>query len=143
MITAFVAGFFSSVGLSLIYNIRRRHIFYSALGGALATLIQYVLTPWLGNPYMPVFLAASFAGIYSELLAVLRKAPATTYVLPAIFPLVPGAGMYYTMLYLTEKNFSQAAVHGSQTIFLAITIACGIIIAPSFRRIFQLLRVKA
>lgn len=137
MMTAFLTGFIGSMGLSIIFNIRRKHILLSALGAGLATVIQYVLVPWLGNAYMPVFIASLFAGIYSEILASIHKAPATTYVIPAILPMVPGAGMYYTMLYFTERDFSQAAFYGYQTIFVALSIACGIVIAPSIRRLFR------
>lgn len=143
MITAFLTGFIGSMGLSIIFNIRRKHILFSALGAGLATMIQMGLTPWLGNVYMPVFVASLFAGTYSEIFASWQKAPATTYVIPAILPMVPGAGMYYTMLYFTERNFSQAAYYGYQTVFIALSIACGIVIAPSIKRMYRQRNIKS
>ena len=57
-----------------------------------------------------VALAAVGIAVFSELMARLRHCPATSYLLIAMFPLVPGRGIYRTMLYCitgeTELFFS-------------------------------------
>lgn len=134
MITAFFSGLLASLGLSIIFNIHRKHILFAVLGAGFGSLLQYVVTPLFGNVYLPVFVAALFAGTYGEVMAIIQKAPATTYVIPAILPMVPGAGMYYTMQAFAAKDFGQTAFYGYQTIFIALAIACGVVIAPSIRR---------
>ncbi len=57
-------------------------------------------------------------GTLGELFARYFKKPATVYIIPGIVPLVPGAGMYYTMLALVEKDFLLAANNGTETFFL-------------------------
>ena len=137
MVTAFVSGFISSIGLSILFNIRRKHMMWAAVGGGMATLTYRLLLDRAGGALIAVFLASLVVGFYSEVMAILQKAPATTYVIPGILPLVPGAGMYYTMLFLTDGELSLAAYHGYQTVFTALAIASGIIIAPSIRRLYH------
>lgn len=62
------------------------------------------------------------------------KKPATVFITPGIVSLVPGAGMYYTMLYLVQKDYSQATIAGSETFFMAAAIAIGIIVSTIFSR---------
>lgn len=137
MLQALIFGFVSTAGLTLLFNIRKQDIVLAALGGTITSLCYNLLLVDNSNAFGPAFIAALIAGIYSEIMAAQQKTPATTYVIPGIVPLVPGAGMYYTMLYLSERNFSAAAYHGYQTIFVALAIACGIVIAPSIRRLYR------
>ncbi|HHT20844.1 MAG TPA: threonine/serine exporter [Tissierellia bacterium] len=140
MMMTWFYGFISTVGLSILFNIRRKHIVLAAIGGGSAGLIQQQLLLSTDNILLAAFVAAFVISIYSEIMAGIQKAPSTTYVIPGVLPLVPGAGMYYTMLYLAERNLSQAAAYGYQTVFAALAIACGVIIAPSIRRLVRQLR---
>ena len=140
MISLFLSGMISTFGMCLLFNIQRRHSLLAALGGGLAALLYHLLALRWDNGLLAIFGSALIISLYSEILASREKTPATTYVIPGILPLVPGAGMYYTMLHLVEKDLSLAASHGYQTIFSALAIACGIIIAPSIRRLYRQLR---
>lgn len=140
MMSTWFYGFLSTVGLSILFNIRRKHIILAAIGGGFAALIHQQLLLSYENGLLAAFIASLVVSIYSEILASIQKAPSTTYVIPGVLPLVPGAGMYYTMLYLSEGNLSQAAGFGYQTVFAALAIACGIIVAPSIRRLYRQLK---
>lgn len=74
-------------------------------------------------------MAAFLVGVFGEILAIKLKKPATVFITPGIVSLVPGAGMYYTMLYLVQNDYSQAAIKGTETLFLAAAIAVGIIVS--------------
>ena len=88
------------------------------------------------------FFGALTVGILGEFLARLNKKPATLYITPGIIPLVPGAGMYYTMLALIEKDFSMAGNKGVETLFIAAAISIGIIISSVFSRSIKRVRQK-
>jgi uncharacterized membrane protein YjjB (DUF3815 family) len=49
------------------------------------------------------------------------------YVLPGIFPLVPGAGIYYTAYYLFIGNTEMSGFKGLETLEIAGAIVFGII----------------
>ena len=59
-------------------------------------------------------------------LAVLLGADSTTASLLAIFPLVPGAGIYYTAYYFIQSNNALALSNGISTFKIAVVLATGI-----------------
>ncbi|MDK2810897.1 MAG: hypothetical protein PWR27_1606, partial [Petroclostridium sp.] len=67
----------------------------------------------------------------SEFFARQFKMPVTIFLTSGIIPLVPGAGLYYTMLELVQNNYAAAISKGVETIFIAGSIAVAIAISSS------------
>lgn len=127
-------AFLSTVGFAVIFNSPKDTVVKSGFNGATGWLVYMVVDGLTESPVAASFLAALTVGIMGEVFAKIFKKPSTTFTIPGIIPLVPGRGMYYTMLYLTEDNFLSAANSGSETILLSIAIASGIIVSSSFNR---------
>ena len=70
---------------------------------------------------------------YAEMLAHLRKCPATVFVVPAIIPLVPGSFLYYAMSNAVHGELELARQYGHQTLVCALAIAAGISLAETLR----------
>ena len=64
--------------------------------------------------------------LVSRLFAILLKTPVTVFLLPGIFPLVPGAGIYYTAYYFIQSNNALALSNGISTFKIAVALATGI-----------------
>ena len=64
--------------------------------------------------------------LVSRLFAILLKTPVTVFLLPGIFPLVPGAGIYYTAYYFIQSNNALALSNGISTFKTAVALATGI-----------------
>ena len=64
--------------------------------------------------------------LLTRVLAILLKAPVTVFLLPGIFPLVPGAGIYYTAYYFIQSNNALALSNGISTFKIAVALATGI-----------------
>ena len=79
----------------------------------------------LGSSTMGFFLASLLIGVLCEICARLTKRAAKLSVTGAIIPLVPGIGLYNTMLYVVEGNYERAVSVGAATL-LGI---CGIALA--------------
>jgi len=85
-----------------------------------------------------VFLGAAAVSVYSEVMARIRKTPATIFSISGIFPLVPGVDAYRTIQMLTEQNYSDAVAFGVSTAAKASLIAFGILLVSAvFRRIVK------
>mgnify|MGYP002624622553 CR=1 FL=1 len=67
---------------------------YRVEDSVLAIISVYLTTPTLGN-----LVGAFILTVFSRVLAAKRKNPVTIYLITGIFPLVPGAGIYYTSYY--------------------------------------------
>ena len=127
-------AFLSTVGFAVIFNSPKDTVVKSGFNGAMGWLIYMIINNITSSPIASSFMAALTVGILGEVFAKIFKKPSTTFTIPGIIPLVPGRGIYYTMLYLTEENFLSAANSGSETILLSIAIASGIIVSSSFNR---------
>lgn len=85
----------------------------------------YALFLLMGKTTLAYFGATLVIGICCEICARVMKRTATLFVTAAIIPLVPGIGLYNTMLFMVEGNYSKAVQTGAATV-LAL---CGIALA--------------
>ncbi len=69
--------------------------------------------------------------LIGEYLAFIDKNPVTVYIIPGIIPLVPGSGLYHTMLSIMEKQFDGVAEYGSETLMISMAIAGALVIVLS------------
>ncbi len=102
---------------------------------SMTAVLGYALSLWagaeLGAEWLGIFLGSLVAALVGEVLATRLRAPATIFLTVAIIPLVPGAGLYNTMLALVQGRSADAASAGSSTILAAGGIALGLSIAAS------------
>ena len=129
-------AFIGCGGFAIIYNIHDGGVFICALGGALGWLIYLLSAPVLQSEISQTFLAAMVVSAYSELMARIRKCPVTGYLLVAIFPLVPGGGIYYTMEHAINgetETFLSSFLH---TLGVAGALAVGVLMVSSSVRMW-------
>jgi len=134
-----IMAFLGSLGFAMLYNIRGSKLLYAAAGGLLGWLINLSCGPWLGNEAAQYFFAAVGVTFYAEALARLQKTPATTFLIPAIIPLVPGSALYYTMSFAVNGLWPMSMEKGIYTVVLALSLAAGIMVASTLWRILILL----
>ena len=75
-----------------------------------------------------VFCATVLVVFLSRLSAVVRRCPVTLFLVPGIFPLVPGVGIYWTAYYLVTDRSALASQQGSVTLRSAVAIVLGILL---------------
>ena len=131
-----VYAFLACVGFCLIFNIHGPGIAICGFGGALGWLV-YLLSDYLTDSvYIRFALAAVAITLYSEVMARIRRCPVTSYLIIALLPLVPGSGIYETMLHCVHGDthlFLSALV---RTFGIAGALALGAVLGSSFTRIF-------
>ncbi|MCF6465806.1 threonine/serine exporter family protein [Clostridium sp. Cult2] len=141
LIKHFIYAFLCSVGFAVFFSIPKDSIFRSGCVGAIGQIAFYITSNIFNSDVTGTFFGAITVGMFGELFARHYKKPATVFLVPGIVPLVPGAGMYYTMLALVEKDFISAANKGIETFFIAAAISIGLIISTSLSRSIK--RVKS
>ena len=82
-----------------------------------------------------LFIASLVISIYSEIVARIFKAPVTLFLVVALLPLVPGAGMYYTMYQSIIGNATKSLSLGIETIFNAGAIALAPMVVSSVTKV--------
>jgi uncharacterized membrane protein YjjB (DUF3815 family) len=125
-------------GFAVLFNLRGKDIPLAAAGGALGWAVAAPLQAQ-GASQATAYLVASMAiGLFSELVAALGKRPASVYIACGIIPLVPGAGMYYTMLEYVRGNTWNGAATGLATLLAAGAIAVGLAVSSAVSRLISL-----
>jgi len=126
----------ATLGFSMIFNIRGRKTILAAIGGGLGWLVYMITIKYSNSNAFSFFVASVAAASYSEILARIIKTPATVFIICAIIPLVPGGGMFRTMLSVVEGNTNQAIVNVVETLAAAGSIAVGIFFVSTITKIF-------
>jgi uncharacterized membrane protein YjjB (DUF3815 family) len=70
-------------------------------------------------------------------MARIRKYPAISYLVVSIFPLIPGAGIYYATNQLVLGNMNNYATQGTHVISIAGVIAVGILMVSTIVRLWS------
>lgn len=133
-------AFLASGAFALIYNIHGFGILICAFGGALAWSAYLLSAPLLQSDISQTFVASLVISVYAEVMARIRKCPVTGYLLVAIFPLVPGGGIYYTMEYAMEGEVDAFLDSFLHTLGLAGAIAVGVLLVSSAVRMWTTFR---
>ena len=121
-----ITAFLGSLGFAMLFGTRRQHLLLAALGGLFAWGIYLMVHALVPGVFLPNLAAALFSSAYADLLAHLRKCPATLFLIPAIVPLVPGSSLYYAMEAVVNGDYAAAALYGHATLGCALAIAAGI-----------------
>ncbi len=134
MIVEILSAFIASFAFGIVFNIKGKNLFFSALCGTLGWFI-YKFSLRVGvSDTTSLFLAAVGLSIYSEVFARILKTPVTTFVIAALIPLVPGGGMYYTMVEAITGNVMKSLETGIKTLASAGALALGIILVSTLTK---------
>ena len=134
--------FVACTGFFILFNVHGWGSFLCAFGGVV-TWMAYLLLRELGvGIYGMNFFASVIAAIYSEVMARSRKYPVTSYLVISSIPLLPGAGIYYTMSFGLEGNMQAALQKGLETAGIAGSIAVAILLVSTVFRLVTSQRGK-
>lgn len=131
-----LAAFIGCIGFSILFNIHFPGALLCALGGLLAWAVYAIALRFSGSEIIGYFWGAVFASAYSETMARIRKYPAISYLVVSIFPLIPGAGVYYTMTHAVRGEMELFASRGMFTAAIAGVMAVGILLVSTSVRLY-------
>ena len=141
MITEYVLPFIYSamacVGFAMMFNLRDLKVLTAAcVGGGIVWVVYLLFTP-TGSPIFQNLMGSIAAAIYSEIMARVFKTPVTVFLTIGVVPLVPGAGIYFTMKYCIQGNMGMFIQKGVTTFGVAGAIAVGAALVGSAVRIYD------
>ncbi len=134
VIAQLVACLIGCTGFSILFNIHGPGGLLCTLGGILSWGTYLAACAITGNDIAGYFCASVAAALYSEIMARVRKYPAISYLVVSIFPLIPGASVYYTVNHAVRGDMESFSSQGMYTLAIAGAIAVGILlVSTSFR----------
>ncbi len=135
----FFVAFLATDAFCVIFNVPKKEWFFSGLTGALGWVFYRIFSLSQGI-VAATFIAVVAVTLLARIFAVVRKGPVTIFLVPGIFPLVPGVGIYYTSYYFIVSEFAMASAKGVETLKVAVAITLGImcmLLIP--QKVFQVL----
>ena len=133
-----IACLVGCIGFAILFNIHGRGTILCAIGGVITWITYRLILKHLGSDITAYFWATIFAATYAEIMARIRKCPAIGYLVVSAFPLIPGAGVYYTMQYAVNKDMPGFTEQGMHTLAIAAVMAVGILLISTTARIITL-----
>lgn len=135
-------AFLACGGFAVLFNIHGGGILICCAGGALGWLVYLLGTRAGWGDMASALLAGVTIAVWSEVMARARKCPATGYLVVALFPLVPGGGIYYAMDYAIRGQtaaFADTLVH---TLEFSGALALGVLLVASAVRMWHNVRKR-
>ena len=129
-----------SCGFAFLFGMRGRHLPVCALAGG-AVWAAYLLAERAGCGYLVCNIAAAALGtLFSEICARGFHCTATSFLVPAVIPLIPGGALFYAMEALVRGDRAAAAENAVRAAAIAGVIAVGVYIVSS---LFRYIRPRA
>lgn len=136
----FIFAFFATIGFSIFLSSPKESLPYTGVIGAVGWIVYVYLFRKTGSAVFSTFVPALVVSIISEILARYLKRPATVFLIPGIIPLVPGLGMYNTMIHIVEENYELATSTGANALFSGGAISLAILLVVSIVRIINIVK---
>ena len=135
----------ASAGFSIVFNIQLKDLPFAALGGVIVRVVYILFQLIIPYRFIYTLLAAFFAALYSEILAMVKKEPSTLNLYPAVVPLIPGDLFYYVALGLVWGNGELITQFGPDLVLTLVGISVGFVVCSTivhYVRKFRFLRIK-
>lgn len=130
------------IGFSFLFNVRGRGTALCVIGAVLCWGVYTLVLEVGGNDNAAMLLGSVFAAIYAEVMARVRKCPAIGFLVVALFPLIPGSSLYYTMNYAVRGEMTLFANQGLKTIVLAGLMAAGVLLVSTSVRMWTVWKTE-
>lgn len=133
----------ASAFCAVVFNAGKYDILPGAIAGGIGWFIYRLMFQYLGFAEPAGYMCGAAAlTLFSEIWAYFSKNPATVYLLPGLFPLVPGYGMFVAMHAAVTHNTELAGKAGYNAIIAAGSIALGMAVAASVARLCSMVKVR-
>ena len=122
-----------TVAFALLFSVPRRYYLWCGLIGGAGWAAFKLIDPFWGRT-AAIFCAAALVIFLSRLRAVKERCPVTIFMVAGLFPLVPGAGIYWAIYELVMDNPAAASGRGTEALTDAVAIVLGLSSFLSCRR---------
>lgn len=126
MLIQFIVSLFATLSFALLFSAPKAELFFCGLTGAIGWIVYLICLGFDSGTVVANLVATFSLTVIARVIASLRRNPVTVYLISGIFPLVPGAGIYYTSYYFIMNEMTQCSSAGMETIKVAGAIVLGI-----------------
>lgn len=128
----FIAALVGTSFFAVLFGVPRKYYFAAGLVGVLGWMVYILMSRYtpMGD-FGSTFLAATMVAFLSRYAAIKLKCPSTVFLICGIFPLIPGAGVFWSAYYIASTQLESAIMMGLSSVKLTLAIVLGIIVAAN------------
>ena len=124
-----VASFIGTAAFAVLFGVPRKYYVLCGVSGVLGWILYMILARYAGfTPPAATVFATMLVVLSARYFSVLDKCPAIVFLLCGIFPLVPGAGVFWTSYYVVSDQLRLALGSGFMAVKVTIAIVLGLIL---------------
>ena len=144
MILQILSAFSAVLVFTMILEIPKKYMLYASASGAVGWWAYLMVQNSGPSSMLAAFLSTLVVAFLSHILARVKKAPVTVFLITGTLPAVPGAAIYRSVYYFLQNDSALATKNLLETIQIAGAIAMGIFTMDSlFRLVLAYDRKKA
>lgn len=127
----FFLSFSGSFLAAILYHAEKKLLVFCGLSGLAGWVIYFSIYKLSQKVILATFIGAVGVALFSEILARIKKTPATIFLIAGILPIVPGVGAYNTIISFVNKRIDEAFSNALEVTACAGALAFGMILVSS------------
>ena len=128
-VTQVIMSMLGTLGFSLLFHVTGKKLIAIVAGGAVSWIAYLLVVAGYENPVLGLLVSTFLLGLLAEIFARVFKAPAISFLVPMLVPLIPGGDLYYTTFFLVRRMTDAFTQRANLLLWEAGAIAFGIILA--------------
>lgn len=113
------------VGFALMFHVKGKKVLFCGLGALLTWAVFLTGLRLTDSSFAATLFGSMFCGVYSRVMARVNKAPATIFMTISVFPLFPGAALYYMMYGFVTQDVPFGLAKGAELVLTCFGIVLG------------------
>lgn len=127
MIIQFIVCLFATLSFAVLFHAPKAELVFCGLSGAFGWIVYLLcINSGISKPFANLVATLTLT-VAARTTSAIRRNPVTVYLICGIFPLVPGAGIYYTSYYFIMNMPELCGASGMDTVKSAGSIVLGIL----------------
>lgn len=126
MIREILAAMMGTIAFSVLFGVPKKYYLCCGVIGGIGWGV-YTLISDQGAATAASFVATMAIVFLARAMAVWKRCPVSIFLVPGIFPLVPGTSVYWTAYYLVTDQVKLGLENGYMAVKLAFSIVLGIV----------------
>ena len=134
-----ISSTIACTGFALWFNIRGKQVIYSGIGAFFCWAVYLAVYHFDPSNFYATMGASIFVAGYAQIMARINKAPATVFLTASIFPVIPGAQLYWMMYGVALRNMTIAKTQAIELLVSCVAIALGFMIVEILNKYLSML----
>ena len=124
-----ISAFIGTAAFAVLFGVPRKYYVLCGVCGVLGWILYMILVRYATfTPPAATVFSTMLVVLSARYYSVLDRCPAIVFILCGIFPLVPGAGVFWTSYYVVSDQLRLALGSGFMAVKVTIAIVLGIIL---------------